>query len=90
MAHGCFVFSDEVGSKSGGERRTEYHDDNDEEFTLERTCTKTTEKITANRKSRLARRETRDDADQRVSLWTNTRVIQSVQFSLQICITLTV
>ena len=60
------MFSDGVGSKhSGGDRRSEYHD-NDEEFTLERTCTKTTEKITANRKSRLTRRETKEDADQRV------------------------
>jgi len=55
-----------MGSKSSGDKRTEYHDD-DEEFTLERTCTKTTEKITANRKSRLTRRETKDDADQRVT-----------------------
>ena len=61
------VFSDiDMGSKSSGDKRTEYHDD-DEEFTLERTCTKTTEKITANRKSRLTRRETKDDADQRVT-----------------------
>jgi len=59
------VFSDDVGSKSAGEKCTEYHDD-DEEFTLERTCTKTTEKITANRKSRLTRRENRDDVDQKV------------------------
>ena len=58
--------SDDFGSKSGGDKRTECHDD-DEEFTLERTCTKTTEKITSNRKSRLTRRETKDDADQRVS-----------------------
>jgi len=61
-----FVFSDDIGSKSGGEKRTDYHDD-DEEFTLERTCTKMTEKITANRKSRSTRRENKDDADQRVS-----------------------
>ena len=62
----CIVLSDDVGQKSSGNKRTEYCDD-DEEFTLERTCTKTTEKITANRKSRTSRRETRDDADQRVS-----------------------
>jgi len=59
------VFSDDIGSKSGGEKRTEYRDD-DEEFTLERTCTKMTEKITANRKSRSTRHENKHDADQRV------------------------
>jgi len=62
----CDVLSDNLGQKSADNKRTEYRDD-DEEFTLERTCTKTTEKITANRKSRTSRRETRDDADQRVS-----------------------
>ena len=60
------VSSDDVQSKAGTDKHTEYRDD-DEEFTLERTCTKTTEKITANRKSRSARREIRDDTDQRVS-----------------------
>jgi len=59
------MFSDGVGSKHTGDKHTEFHD-NDEEFTLERTCTKTTEKITANRKSRLTRRENKDDADLRV------------------------
>ena len=61
--------SDEFGWRSGGgdKRATEYRDE-DEEFTVERTCTKTIEKITANRKSRLMRHDTKDDADQRVSL----------------------
>jgi len=64
----CVVISDDVGSRSvGGDKRAEYHDDNEEEFTLERTCTKTTEKITSNRKTRLSRRDMKDDPDQRVS-----------------------
>lgn len=59
------IFDEDLGSVS---KHTEFRD-GDEEFTVERTHTKTTEKITSNRKSRVSRRVepgAREDSDAKV------------------------